>query len=136
MKRDITSVLIAGLSVLLASLALLYIAISFFPTIMEEYYNAVFRSSSFETDWLFYVHPFVLSAGLKWFWERFKGLFGGSMLVRAAQVSVVYGAVAILPVLWLTFSAIDISIIMVITWLAYGIVQALVACTVYAKMNP
>ena len=105
MNKSITSVLIAGLLVLLVSLGILYIGIFAFPSLMEEYYNSVFRSSSFDTDWLFYAHPFVLSAALKWFWDRSRDSFNGSLIWKAAGVSLAYGLVAMLPVLWLTFTA-------------------------------
>jgi hypothetical protein len=85
---------------------------------------------------LFYVHPFVLSWALSWFWDRYKGLFNGSIVLRAIEVALVYGVVAMVPVLWLTFSAIDISGYMVITWLAYGVAQAFIAGLVFAKVNP
>ncbi len=136
MKKATTSILAAGFLVLVVSVALLYAVIYFFPSLMNEYYNPVFRSSSFSTDWLFYVHPFVLSWALSWFWDRYKGIFTGSVIVRAIEVALVYGVVAMVPVLWLTFSAIDISGYMVITWLAYGVVQAFVAGLVFARMNP
>lgn len=135
MKKNITAILLAGFLVLIASMGMLYIAIFFFPNLMEEYYNVVFRASSFETDWLFYAHPFVLSAALKWFWERYKDLFTGSAWLRALEVAIVYGVVAMLPVLWLTFSAIDISFFMISTWLVYGIIQAFIAATVFAKLS-
>jgi len=136
MKKAISPILIAGFLVLLVSLTLLYSIIYLLPTVMEEYYNPVFRSSSFSTDWLFYAHPFVLSISLYWFWDRFKTTIAGSLLQRAFQIALVYGIIAMLPVLWLTFSAIDISFIMVATWLSFGILQALVAGLVFAKMNP
>jgi hypothetical protein len=135
MKKNILPILLAGTAVLLASLGILYSAIQFFPIIMEEYYNDVFRASSFETDWLFYAHPFVLSAALKWFWERYKEVFKGGDLLRAIEVGLVYGVVAMLPVLWLTFSAINISLVMVITWLFYGITQATIAGFVFSKFD-
>ena len=135
MKKGIFLVLLAGGVVLAASLVLLYTSIFLFPKIMEEYYNEVFRSSSFDTDWLFYVHPFILSAALKWFWERYKELFKGSIVTRGLEVGLVYGVVAMIPVLWLTFSAINISFVMVSTWLIYGIVQASIAGIVFAKLS-
>ncbi len=136
MKNTAITILAAGFLVLIVSLALLYSIIYFFPTLMEEYYNPVFRSNSFKTDWLFYVHPFVLSWALSWFWDRCKGLFSGSVLLRAAEVALAYAAVAMVPVLWLTFSALDISGLMVLTWLAYAIVQSFFAALVFAKLNP
>jgi hypothetical protein len=135
MKKTILPIILAGTTVLLASLAILYTAIQFFPLIMEEYYNDVFRASSFETDWLFYAHPFVLSASLKWFWERYKEVFKGGDFIRAFEVGLVYGIVAMLPVLWLTFSAFNVSLMMVITWLVYGIIQATVAGFVFSKFD-
>jgi hypothetical protein len=136
MKKSFTPILLAGILVLLVSLVLLYSVIYLMPGVMDEYYNPVFRSSSFETDWLFYVHPFILSISLFWFWDRFKSFFQGSLIWRAFEIALAYGIIAMVPVLWLTFSAIDISFIMVGTWLIYGIFQAFVAGLVFAKMNP
>lgn len=134
--KNITTILIAGVLVLIASVGILYGSITFFPALMEEYYNSVFRSNSFTTDLLFYVHPFILSAAMFWFWEITKELFTGSLLVRAYKVGVSYGLIAMVPVLWLTFSAIDVSPLMVFTWVAYGVLQAFIACLVFAKRNP
>jgi hypothetical protein len=136
MKKIITTSLLAGFVLLLVSLLLLYASISIFPNLAEEYFSPVFRWSSAKTDWLFYTHPFVLAFALKWFWERYKDLFKGSLVLRALEVALVYGIVAMLPVLWLTFSAIDISLGMVITWLIYGIVEAFIAGIIFAKLNP
>jgi hypothetical protein len=134
--KNITTILTAGVLVLIVSVGLLYGFITFFPALMEEYYNPVFRSNSFATDLLFYVHPFIISAALFWFWEITKELFTGSLMMRAYKVGVSYGLIAMVPVLWLTFSAIDVSPLMVFTWVAYGVVQAFIACLVFAKRNP
>jgi hypothetical protein len=85
---------------------------------------------------MFYAHPFILSIALKWFWERYKDNFPGGTFLKALELAFVYGIVAMLPVLWLTFSAIDISGLMVFSWLGYGILQAFVAGLVFAKLNP
>lgn len=134
--KNITTILLAGILVLIVSIGLLYGSITFFPVLMDEYYNSVFRSNSFTTDLLFYVHPFILSAAMFWFWEITKELFTGSLLIRAYKVGVSYGLIAMVPVLWLTFSAIDVSPLMVFTWVAYGVLQAFIACLVFAKRNP
>jgi hypothetical protein len=136
MKKSFSPIILAGFLVLLVSLTLLYAMIYLMPSVMDEYYNPVFRASSFETDWLFYAHPFILSISLYWFWERFKSFFSGSFVWRAFEIALAYGIIAMFPVLWLTFSAIDISFVMVATWLVYGILQAFVAGMVFAKMNP
>jgi hypothetical protein len=134
-NRVITAWLIAGIVMLLLGLAMLYAGIYFFPRIADEYFSPVFRRAG-ETDWTFYVHPFILAFALKWFWERYKGIFKGGVLLRAVEVALVYGIVALLPILWLTFSAIDVSVKMVVTWFIYGIVQSFAAGIVFAKLNP
>jgi hypothetical protein len=136
MKKIITSSLLAGFVLLILSLLLLYVSIAVFPNLAEEYFSPVFRWSSAKTDWLFYTHPFVLAFALKWFWERYKDIFKGPLVLRAFEVALVYGIVAMVPVLWLTFSAIDISFGMVFTWLVYGIIQAFIAGIIFAKLNP
>lgn len=135
MKKVIIPIIVSGIVVLITSLAILYTTIQFFPFLMEDYFNAAFRASSYKTDWLFYAHPFVLSGSLKWFWVRYKDVFKGNDFLRAIEVGLVYGVVALLPVLWLTFSAINISVVMVITWLGYGIIQATLAGFVFSKFD-
>lgn len=130
MNKSVSTILLAGIAVLVVSVILLYGFIYLLTGMMEEYYNPVFRSNSFGTDWLFYVHPFVLSAALYWFWDR--ETWQGSAFSKGLRAGLTYGAVAMLPVLLLTFSAINISYMMVITWIAYGVVQSIVACTVFA----
>ena len=135
MKRVILAVVISGFTLLMLSAVMFYVSVYFFPEITQEYLSTVFRTSG-RTDWLYYAHPFILSVALKWFWERYKGIFVGSYILRAVEVALVYGIVALIPVLWLTFSAIDISFQMVLTWLIYGFIQAFAAGIVFAKLNP
>jgi hypothetical protein len=135
MKKIIRAVAISTIVLSALALAMLYGAISFFPNLMEEYFSPVFRPSG-KQDWIFYAHPLILSIALKWFWERYKNIFRGSLLLRSLEVALVYCIVALLPVLWLTFSAIDISFSMILTWVIYGLVQSFAAGIVFAKLNP
>lgn len=132
MSRSLISILMAGVLVLATSMLMMYAAAFALPSLSEEYYSTVFRSSNFETQWLFYIHPFVLSAALLWFWHHLKDQLSEGRLAKAVEFGARYGVVAMFPVLLLTFSAIDISFLMVMTWLFYGIVQAMVAGLVYA----
>jgi hypothetical protein len=135
MKKIIIAVAISTIVLSTLGAGMLYGAINLFPNLMEEYFSPVFRPAGQE-DWLFYAHPLILSIALKWFWERYKSIFRGALIVRALEVALVYGIVALLPVLWLTFSAIDISFAMMLTWLVYGLVQSFAAGIVFAKLNP
>lgn len=135
MKKVILSVTVSTIVLSALSVAMLLGAIKFLPGLMEEYFSPVFRPAGRE-DWLFYAHPLIISIALKWFWERYKNILHGPLLVRALEVALVYVIVALLPVLWLTFSAIDVSLSMILTWLAYGFIQAFVAGIVFARLNP
>ena len=136
MKRIFMSILVAGVVLLILSLLLIFLEIRFFPGLVEEYFSPVFRWSDTRTNWMFYVHPFVVAFALKWFWERYKDLFKGGDLLRAFEVALVYGIIAMVPVLWVTYSAIDISLGLVLTWLAYGVLQAFIAGYIFSKINP
>lgn len=135
MKKAIIASIVAGVILLLVSLAMTYGSIAFLPGLTEEYFSPVFRPSG-SLDWMFYVHPFIVSIALKWFWERYKSEFKGPLVVRAIEVALVYGIVALLPVLWMTFSAIDVSLRMIMTWFGYGFTQAFFAGLIFAKLNP
>jgi hypothetical protein len=134
-KKVVLSVLLSGIALLLLSAAMFYASARFFPAVTQEYLSSVFRTAG-KTDWMYYGHPFIVSIALKWFWERYKAIFKGSIFLRSLEVALVYGIVALVPVLWLTFSAIDVSLPMVGTWLFYGLVQAFTAGLIFAKLNP
>jgi hypothetical protein len=135
MKNLLLPAVIAGVVLLLLSFAALYGMIYLLPGLAEEYYNPVFNTDA-RRNLLFFVHPFILSFALAWFWNRFKGAIEGAWLVRSLELGLVYGVVAVLPTMWMTFSAIEVSIPLVLSWVGYGILQAAVAGLVFSKMNP
>lgn len=135
MKKIISTGLIAGTILFTLCYGSLYIAVKFIPGIFTEYSNPLFNSDG-SRDLLFYLHAFIISLALSWFWERFKSLFHGHFLLRGLEFGFVYSVVALLPVMWITFSALDITILMVLSWFSYGLVQAIIAGIVFAKLNP
>lgn len=135
MKSYLIPGLLSGFILLGLSVALLFMLVSFMPHLAEEYYNPVFRSED-DRNWMFYAHPFILSFALAWFWHRFKVKFKGNWVMRGLELGVVYIIVAILPTMWLTFSAIDVNSSMVLTWIGYGFFQSVVAGWLFAKTNP
>ncbi|MBC6491408.1 hypothetical protein ACFSQD_13405 [Flavihumibacter stibioxidans] len=134
-KKVLLSLSISSVVLLIMSFVMLKLSIYLFPVLTMEYLSPVFRSAG-KMDWLYYVHPLIISIALLWFWERYKGIFSGPCILRAFEVALVYGIVAMIPVLWLTFSAIDVSLQMILTWLLYGFIQAFAAGIVFAKLNP
>ena len=123
-------VVLLGLSVLI-----LYISIRFFPNLVETYYSPVFYPGE-QRSYLFFLHPFILALALAWFWDRFKSLFQGPGLLRGIELGIVYVLVATLPSMWITFSAIDVSLTTVLMWCLYGLLQATVAGVLLARWAP
>jgi len=135
MKKILYSGLVAGTILFILSYGGLYFAVKFFPSLFVEYNNPLFNSDG-SRDLLFYLHAFIISFALSWFWDRFKGLFQGATLLRGLEFGFVYSAVALMPVMWITFSALDITALMVLSWFAYGLLQAIIAGTLFARINP
>ncbi|MEO0007744.1 MAG: hypothetical protein RJA20_1940 [Bacteroidota bacterium] len=137
MKRFLMKVIIGGLALLLLSVVALILVVKLMPWLAEEYYDPMFDlDMNSSKGWLFFVHPFVLSLAIAWFWRRFKGLFHGSFWWRGIEVGVVYGLIATIPSMWITYSSLAVSLTMILTWVAYGFFQAIVLGVIYAKMSP
>ena len=85
---------------------------------------------------LFYMHAFIISFALSWFWDRFKSLFKGTLIMRGLEFGLVYSIISLLPVMWISFSSLYITLIMVASWFLYGLAQAIIAGLVFAKINP
>jgi len=135
MKKILLSGLIAGCILFIISYGGLFLAIRFFPKLFVEYNNPLFNSDG-KRDILFYLHAFIISFALSWFWARFKTLFKGPSYLRGLEFGIVYSIIALVPVMWISFSSLDITISMVSSWLAYGMAQAVIAGVVFSKINP
>lgn len=135
MKKVFLSGLVAGLLLFIISYGGLFLTIKWFPEFFVDYNNPLFNSDG-SRDVLFYAHAFVISFALAFFWERCKGLFKGNFIVRGVEFGLIYAVVALVPVMWITFSSLDITIKMVLSWFFYGLFQSLVAGMVFAKINP
>ena len=129
--------LVAGIVLSFLSYGGLFLAVSikFFNPFFVEYLSSVFVSDR-SRDFLFYTHALVISFALSWFWERSKSVFHGHSVIRGLEFGVVYTLAGLLPILWMTYSQIDVSITMVLSWLGFGFFQSSMAGIIFAKMNP
>ncbi len=135
MKKIILSGLTAGIVLLILSILGLYATIWFFPQLATQYYDPTFDTQS-ARYMLYYAHPFVIALALAWFWARFKSVLTGSFLTRGIEFGIIYTLIAILPVMWLIYSALNVSLQMVGTWLVFGLLQGVISGLVFEKMNP
>ena len=135
MKRTIFSGLLAGVVLLILSIVSLYVTIWFFPGVAAQYYDPAFDTQA-GRYMIYYAHPFVIALALAWFWNRFKGVLTGSFLTKGIEFGFVYALIAIFPVMWLIYSAMNVSLALVATWWMFGLLQGLVAGLVFEKLNP
>jgi hypothetical protein len=135
MKKIFTTGIIAGFILLIIGYLALLVVANLLPAVAEEYYSPTFRSGS-DRLWMYLAHPFLLTITFAWFWHNFKSGIVGSWWFRGIWVGLIYGAVALLPAMWLTFSSINVSLLMVLSWYIYGLFQAIIAGLIYAKLNP
>ncbi len=135
MNKFLIKGLLAGTILLGLSYAALYLVVALFPSLAEQYYDPIF---SFEGDKvvLYFIHPYILSFALAWFWRRFKSLFHGPFWWRGMEMGLVYGLIATLPAMWITFSSLAVSLGLVVSWFVYGVFQAIVVGIIFAKISP
>src|SRR5580698_4359795 len=114
MKKIIIAGLVAGVILLILSVLGLYTTIWLFPGLAAQYFDPAFNTESGRVM-LYYVHPFVISLALSWFWSRFKGVLTGSFLSRGFEFGLIYTLIATFPMMWLIYSAMNVSLTIVAT---------------------
>ena len=135
MKNFLIKGIVAGTVLLAFSYISLYLLVFFFPQLAESYYDPIFNFDEGKSV-LYFAHPFVLSFVLAWFWKRFKSLFHGPFWWRGIEMGLVYGLIATLPAMWITYSSMAVSLSLSLSWLLYGTIQAMVVGIIFAKISP
>jgi hypothetical protein len=135
MKKVFVSGIIAGFTLLVFCLIGLYLASWLFPELSKEYYNPVFSASSGRII-IYCMHPMITGLALSWFWSRFKQILSGSFISRGIEFGLLYAIIAIVPMLWLVYSPLNVSIGEVTAWFVFWVFQGLIAGLVFEKTNP
>jgi len=134
MKKIISSGFVVSLVLLAFAYLCLLVMPILLPKVAEEYYNPAFVNDE-SRNLLYYVHPIVLAFGLAWFWNRFKSLLKGNALMQGIEMALIYVAIATIPSLLITYSAIDVSLLTISSWLLYGFLQAIIAGIIFSRMH-
>jgi len=135
MKKVLISGAVAGFILFIVSIVSLYLTVLILPNLALEYYSPAFKSTSLGKI-LYFIHPFIVSFALAWFWDRFKGQLGKSFWIKDLEFGVIYSLVATLPCMWIIYSAMAVTFEQVLTWFVYGFIQAVIAGVVFARLNP
>lgn len=134
MKKIMSSGFVASIVLLVFAYLCLMVMPVLLPKVAEEYYNPSFVSDE-SRNLLYYLHPVLLAFGLAWFWNRFKLLLKGNALMQGIEMALIYVVIATIPSLLITYSAINVSLLTVGTWLLYGFFQALISGIIFSRMH-
>lgn len=134
-KQILVNGIVAGIILSLIYFMALFSGIYLFPQLVEEYYNPVFNMQG-NKALLYFMHPFIVSFVLAWFWHRFKSFFKGSFWLRGLELGLMYGGGAVLPYMWIIFCSFAVSFSLVISWFFYGLLQGIVVGIFYARISP
>jgi hypothetical protein len=134
MKKAILFGLLAGLAMLIVSVALGPLFNLIFPSLAAEYSNTnLFRPWSDPIMYLMFVEPFVLGIILGWIFYITKGLFKEKIVwKKGIYFGLCYWLVTI-PGMVISYSSFPVSLLMVVTWSISILIQAIVAGLIYAR---
>ena len=134
MKKVILFGLLAGLAMLIVSVALGPLFNLIFPSLAAEYNNTnLFRPWSDPIMYLMLVEPFILGVILAWIFSVTKGLFKEkNVWKKGIYFGLCYWVITI-PGMVMSYSSFPISLLMVTTWSISILIQAIVAGLIYAR---
>jgi hypothetical protein len=135
MKKIILSGLLVGVAYFIASMLISQIFKVVFPSVNAEYLNPnLFRSYSDPLMLLFFVYPFLLGIILAWFWNKTKNIFGTD-LKGGLKFGFTYWVVSTIPGMFVTYSSMPYSALIVLSWLVEGLAAGLMAGIILSKLN-
>ncbi len=136
MKKIVVPGLVAGLAMLVVSMIVGKLFNLAFPSLMAEYQNtALFRPWSDPVMNIYWAQPFILGLILAWIWDMTKSLVaGGNACVRGCRFGAIYWVVTV-PGMVMSIASFPLSLVMVISWSASILAQALTAGYILALMN-
>jgi hypothetical protein len=135
MKKIILPGLAVGLVNFLASMVVSKLFGVIFPSVSAEYQDPnLFRPWTDPLMLLFFVYPFLLGVILAWFWNKTKSIFGDDVK-GGLRFGLTYWIISTIPGMFVTYTSMPYSLLMIISWLVSGLVTALLAGLILSKLN-
>ncbi|MBC7382546.1 MAG: hypothetical protein H7296_06055 [Bacteroidia bacterium] len=135
MKKIVASGIVSGFILLILSISGLYLTLWLFPALAVQYFDPAFNVPAGRIMF-YYLHPFIVGMALSFLWSRFKSVLTGGFITRGIEFGLIYTFVAAFPMMWLIYSALNVSLAIVLTWLILATLQGLIAGLIFEKMNP
>jgi len=127
--------IVAGIVILVLGMVISYLFM-IIPSVAADYNDAqVIRSLQDPLMSLFFIYPFVLGIALSWVWSITKVLVEGPAWKRGTRFGLTYFVIATIPGMLISYSSFSLSILTIISWTVSGLISAIVAGCIFAKMN-
>lgn len=136
MKKKIYLGLAAGVALLALMMPISWLLNLVLP-IQGEYSNpnGIFRPLNDPLMSLMFVYPFVIGMALSWLWAGVNKSMKGGMIAKGLQFGFGYWLIATIPGMFITYSSFDVSWMMIATWTISGLIDAMIAGLVFAKLD-
>jgi len=128
--------LVAGIAMTVVGIILNYLIGLVFPGVVAQYQTAMFRPWSDPLMQAYFAYPFILGWALAWIWDLMKTLCQKpTALKRGLCFGLSYWIIAAIPGMFVTYTSFTVSFSLVLSWTIVGLINAIVAGWVLAKMN-
>lgn len=107
-----------------------------FPAVVLDYKNtALIRPFADPLMTLFFLYPFVLGIILAWAWDKSKTLFHGTVIMRGVKFGLAISLISTIPGMFVSYTTFPISLVTIISWTVSGLICAIAAGIILAKIN-
>jgi hypothetical protein len=121
--------LIAGVVLLVVGFGLNWLLGMFLPAVTAEYQNTgVFRPWDDPLMMAYFAYPFIFGVVSAYLWEKLKAR-------DPLEFARLYFVIATIPGMFITFTSMQVSLMLILVWMVTGFIQAYVAGMVFVKVK-
>lgn len=121
--------LVAGVVLLVVGYSFNWLLSFLIPQILAEYQNtAIFRSWNDPLMLVYFAYPFILGVVLAYLWEKLKAK-------DALEFAKTYFIIATIPGMFISYTSMQLSLLMICVWMLMGFLQAYIGGLVFARMK-
>jgi hypothetical protein len=136
MKKVFWTGILAGVVILISNMIVGAIFQFFQPAIKDQYMTAIFRPWSDYRMSLFFLHPFIVGLVLSYIWGKTRNLFTNlSKMRNGFNFGLLAWIFLTIPGMYVTYTTFAVSVAMILSWTAGGLVGMVWAGLILAKLN-
>lgn len=121
--------IVAGVVLVIVGFAINMLMGMLIPSVASEYQNtAIFRSWDDPLMMVYFAYPFILGVVLSYLWKVVKEK-------DPMEFARLYFIIATIPGMFITWTSMQISALMIAVWMIVGFLQAYIAGLVFSKVK-